>query len=358
MFSVLPDWLIEICKAIRLLGGKGFLVGGCVRDRLLGYSIKDYDLEVYALPSQTLKELLEKFGKINVVGEQFAVYKLQPKAAAPVEVDVSLPRRESKRSRGHRGFLIEGDPWMTFEEAVSRRDFTINAILQDPLTESIIDPLCGVNDLVNRRLRVANPKTFKEDSLRVLRAAQLASRYNLSITSETIKLCRETALEDLPKDRVYKEFEKILLFSPNPSIGLRYLQKLCVIQRLFPSLIELQSSPTMNTPYSQDTNWNYTLKSLERGKVVVEALCIPKRISILLAIIGIRLSLPNLVKFLDELGIHTVQGYPVRRQVIGLRKVHLIPYKIFYQRLYRQIAIICFRRLGRIIDLELLKLSL
>lgn len=357
MSSKLPDWLMELCRAIGSLGGKGFLVGGCVRDRLLGYTIKDYDIEVYALPSHSLRLLLEQFGSVNTVGEQFAVYKLRPTADPAVEVDVSLPRRESKQGKGHRGFLIEGDPWMTFEEATRRRDFTINAILQDPLTESIIDPLNGLRDLRNRKLRIANPSAFAEDSLRVLRAAQLASRYNLQITKETKKLCREINLEDIPKERIYKEFEKILLLSPKPSVGLDCLLKLCVVHRLFPSLMELQSSLVVWNPFSQrkeETIWDYIASALDRSRLFIGNLSDPQKLSVLLSIIGSGLSLPNLTNFLDKLGIRSCQKYPVRDQVIALKRTYLTPYKVFYQGVKHSVTLACFKRLARIVDLQLL----
>ncbi len=354
MLSILPDWLIELFKSIRETGGKGFLVGGCVRDRLLGFLTKDYDIEVYALPNALLKEMLEKFGKVSIVGEQFAVYKLRPKAAPSVEVDVSLPRRESKYGKGHRGFIIEGDPWMTFEEAVSRRDFTVNAILQDPLTESIIDPLNGLSDLVSKKLRHANLNTFTEDPLRALRAAQLASRYNFSITKTTRELCREINLTDLPKERVYQEIEKILLLSPDPSVGFNYLLRLHVIQKLFPSLLELVSSSIIDNPYSRNSNWDYTMQSLRRGKVITKNLSQPEKLSVLFSILGIRLSLSNLIKLLDALGIQTYQKYPMRHQILTLRKIHILPYKVFCQNLKKEVIISFLRRLERVTSLELL----
>jgi tRNA nucleotidyltransferase (CCA-adding enzyme) len=114
---------------VRAEGGRALLVGGCVRDELMGREAKDWDLEVYGIESVRLRALLDQFGEVNVVGEAFTVYKLD------THLDVSMPRRERKSGRGHRGFVIEGDPAMTVAEATVRRDFTINAILKDPLTE-------------------------------------------------------------------------------------------------------------------------------------------------------------------------------------------------------------------------------
>src|SRR5947207_5990843 len=133
----IPERVLALAKAVREEGGRALLVGGCVRDELMGQQPKDWDLEVYGIDPARLRELLDQFGQVNVVGEAFTVYKIG------AHLDVSLPRRERKTGRGHRAFIIEGDPAMTFENATSRRDFTINAIVQDPLTGEIIDPFQG-----------------------------------------------------------------------------------------------------------------------------------------------------------------------------------------------------------------------
>ncbi len=131
MLKKLPDWLIDLCKDIKSSGGRAFLVGGCVRDGLLGHLVKDYDIEVYGLPSAQVREILERHGKVNTVGEHFAVYKLRPSRKSDTEVDVSLPRRESKHGSGHRGFIVQGDPWLSF------RKLQVDVIL--PLT-----PFCMI----------------------------------------------------------------------------------------------------------------------------------------------------------------------------------------------------------------------
>src|SRR5882724_6563968 len=136
-----PERVVDIAKAVREAGGRALLVGGCVRDLIIGLDPKDWDVEVYGIEPAKLRAVLDDFGQVNVVGEAFTVYKLGP------DLDVSLPRRERKSGRGHRAFVIEGDPSMTFEEAARRRDFTVNAILQDPLTGEIIDPFGGQEDL-------------------------------------------------------------------------------------------------------------------------------------------------------------------------------------------------------------------
>ena len=172
MTSPVPEKILRLAHAVGEAGGRALLVGGCVRDRLLGRGVKDWDVEVYGVEPARLRELLGRFGRVNVVGEAFTVYKLGQ------DLDVSLPRRERKTGRGHRAFYIEGDPSMSFEDAARRRDFTVNAILEDPLTRAIIDPFHGREDIAAKLLRAVAPETFVEDSLRVLRAAQFAARFD------------------------------------------------------------------------------------------------------------------------------------------------------------------------------------
>src|SRR6266853_4600037 len=156
--SDIPEKVLKLAKAIRDAGGRALLVGGCVRDELRGRQPKDWDVEAYGVDPLRLREILERFGEVNVVGEAFTVYKIG------AHLDISLPRRERKTGRGHRAFIVEGDPAMTIEDATSRRDFTINAILQDPLTGEVLDPFGGREDLDARILRAVSPKTFSEDS--------------------------------------------------------------------------------------------------------------------------------------------------------------------------------------------------
>src|SRR5438876_7210804 len=227
----------EIARAVRDAGGRALIVGGWVRDRLLGITsaIENIDLEAFGIAPDRLRALLETFGRVEAVGESFQVYKVG-------EIDVSLPRRDSKAGRGHRGFVVVGDPDMSIEEAARRRDFTINAISFDPLTEEYFDPFDGRGDLERRLLRVVDPATFRDDSLRVLRALQFAARFELTLDERTRVICRDIALDDLPAERIWGEVEKLLL-ARRPSIGFALALDLGVISKLFPELQALVNCP-------------------------------------------------------------------------------------------------------------------
>ena len=166
----LPAAALALARAVRDAGGRALIVGGWVRDRLLGIDAKDLDIEVFGIAPERLKDLVAAFGRVDTVGEAFTVYKV-------AGLDVSLPRRESKTGKGHKGFRVEGDPSLSFDDAARRRDFTINAISFDPLTGEFIDPFHGREDLDARLLRIVDRTTFADDSLRVLRALQFAARF-------------------------------------------------------------------------------------------------------------------------------------------------------------------------------------
>ena len=187
---------LDIARAVKNAGGRALVVGGWVRDELLKFDPKDIDLEVYGISAEPLRALLERLDHVSTVGESFTVYKVGP-------IDVALPRRESKTGRGHRGFTITGDPQLPVEEAARRRDFTINAIAWDPLTQEYLDPHGGREDLERRVLRAVNMATFGDDSLRVLRAIQLAARFELTVDDGTKSLCRSIRLDDLPAERIW-----------------------------------------------------------------------------------------------------------------------------------------------------------
>src|SRR3954466_15437018 len=181
----------RIATAIRDAGGRPPIGGGWVRDRLLALpepEKSNVDLEVFGLPGDRLRALLESFGRVEAVGESFQVYKIG-------DIDVSLPRRDSKAGRGHRGFVVTGDPDMSIAEAARRRDFTVNAISWDPLPREPFDPFDGRSDLERRLLRVVDPLTFGDDSLRVLRGVQFAARFALAVEPSTAALCREIRLD-------------------------------------------------------------------------------------------------------------------------------------------------------------------
>jgi tRNA nucleotidyltransferase (CCA-adding enzyme) len=365
--TTLPDKVQNLARAVRDAGGRALLVGGCVRDHLMGKPPKDWDVEVYGVEPARLREVLDQFGPVNVVGEAFTVYKLGS------DLDVGLPRRERKTGRGHRGFFIAGDPSMSFEDSARRRDFTINAILQDPLTGEIIDPFQGRDDLEKRLLRAVSSDTFGEDSLRVLRAAQFAARFEFEIVAETVVLCREIDLSDLPSERLWGEMEKLLLKAQHPSVGLRRLLELGAIGQLFPEIKAL-------IDVEQDREWHpegdvfvHTGLVIDRAHELIDDLPYAKQVTVMLAALCHDFGKPATTEFIDgrlrsrgheeagvlptlsflaKLNLHTLDGYDVRAQVVALVRDHLKPGEYFKKR--EEVGDGAFRRLARKCELNLL----
>lgn len=212
----LPGRLLRIAAEIREAGGRCYLVGGWVRDALLGKNCRDYDVEVYDLTQDELVPILKRHGKTNLVGKAFGVIHLAMKG---LSLDFSFPRTESKVGYGHRGFVVHTDEKLSFKEAALRRDFTINAMGMELPELTLCDPYGGIDDLKKGVLRHVGP-AFVEDSLRILRGVQFASRFALTLAPETVDLCRTLSLSDLSIERLFEEFKKWLLKPGKPSLGL------------------------------------------------------------------------------------------------------------------------------------------
>lgn len=366
----ISEKVISLSEAVRDAGGRAMLVGGCVRDELMGVSAKDWDLEVYGIEPELLRTIVAEFGEVNAVGEVFAVYKIG------TDLDVSLPRRERKTARGHRGFTVEGDPDMTFAEACSRRDFTINAILKDPLTGEIVDPFDGRDDIRRGVLRMVSRETFAEDSLRVLRAAQFAARFRFEVEPETAELCKTIDVTDLPHERIWGELEKLLLLAEEPSIGLKLLYDWGVIRQLFPELQALVGVP-------QEPDWHpegdvdvHTLMVVDEARRLIDDLDHPRKVTVMLGAVCHDLGKPPTTEFvegrirsrghdeagveptislLDRLGIFTLGGFDVREQVIQLVRYHLKPGEYYNaENRGNPVGDGAFRRLARKVEPDLL----
>lgn len=355
-----------IAEAVREAGGRALIVGGWCRDRLLGHAAKDIDLEVFRLPADPLRSLLERFGTVQTVGESFTVYKVGP-------IDVALPRRESKVARGHRGFDVRGDPDMSFEDAARRRDFTINAVGFDPLTGEWLDPFGGRDDLRRHVLRAVDPRTFAEDSLRVLRAVQFAARFDLALDPATAALSRAIPLDDLPAERIWGEMEKLLLQAPRPSIGFAVALDLLVVDRLFPEMRALVGCAQEADWHPEGDVWVHTLLVIDNAVEQATDLDRARRLTIMLGAVCHDFGKPATtefrdgrirsfnheeagvaptLQFLDRLNIHTIDGFPVRAQVVGLTAHHLKPG--MWHKVRDEVSDGAFRRLAQKVDLELL----
>jgi tRNA nucleotidyltransferase (CCA-adding enzyme) len=252
------DTLDPIFSAIRQAGGRPLVVGGYVRDLILGVQSKDVDVEVYGLGLTRLVEVLSQFGKVDAVGASFGVLKVHG-----YDVDWSLPRTESKSGRGHKGFLVSTDPWMSIEDAAARRDFTFNALLMDPEDGTIIDPFNGCNDLDRSVLRHTS-EHFGDDPLRVLRGFQFCGRFDLVAAHETVEVCRSLRPEayTLARERVWDEWYKWASRSVNPVAGLVFLRVTGWLY-LYPELAALLGVEQDETWHPEGSAWRHTCLAVE-----------------------------------------------------------------------------------------------
>jgi len=227
----IPGFILEIAERVERQGGTAYIVGGWVRDCLLGIPSADFDIEVYGLDVQQLLSILSEYGKPSQVGKSFGIVTLH---RGEQQFDFAFPRTENKTGKGHRGFMVTPDPALTFDAASARRDFTINAMGMKLPDFEIVDYHGGRNDLERRLLRHVSG-AFAEDPLRVLRAVQFAARFEMDIAPETQRLCTTLPLEELSAERIFGEMKKLLLKSRRPSIGLDWMRRLKLL-RYFPEL--------------------------------------------------------------------------------------------------------------------------
>ncbi len=373
MSSIVPPELaLDIARAVRDAGGRAFIVGGWVRDRLRGEASKDIDIEVFGIPGSTLPALLATLGRVEPVGQSFPVFKVARQGSDQQAIDVALPRRESKRGRGHKAFDVQGDPSMTLADAARRRDFTINAIAWDPLTSEYQDPWGGGADLERRLLRAVDLSTFGDDSLRVLRAVQFAARFDFALDGPMAALCRRISLDDLPAERIWSEIEKLLLQAARPSIGFVLALDLGVIESILPEMRPLVGCEQEPEWHPEGDVWVHTLMVIDKARQLNSDLDRPRLTTVMLgamchdlgkpattAVIDGRIrsidheqaGVAPTLAVLDRLNVHTIDGFDIRAQVVGLVANHLKP-GMFHKA--PTVGDGAFRRLAQKVDLELL----
>jgi len=266
----------EIAKRVAQEGGRAYFVGGFVRDGLLnniGTEVDfgtdflmhkcidadtDIDIEVHGLEPEVLEKILDSVGERIEIGKSFGIYALKG-----YSIDIAMPRREKNVGKGHKAFDVEVDPYIGLEKAAIRRDFTINALMADILSGEVIDLFGGLDDLRSKVLKHVDDDTFKEDPLRVLRAAQFAARFKFLLAPETVKLCKSMDVSYLSPERVMGELKKALLKAEKPSIFfeiLRETEQLDVWFLEVKALIGVEQNPKF---HPEGDVWIHTMKVLD-----------------------------------------------------------------------------------------------
>lgn len=262
---------VTLAERVSAAGGRAYFVGGFVRDRLMGQDGKDIDIEIHGITPKTLEAVLDSLGERTIMGISFGVYGLKH-----FELDIAMPRSETKTGRGHKDFTIDVDPFLGTEKAAQRRDFTINALMQDVLTGEVIDHFGGIEDLRKRRIRHVNDASFGEDPLRVLRAAQFAARFEFDVAQETVEICAAMDLSALAGERIMEELNKALLKANRPSIFFETLCRMNQLHDWFPEVEALIGTPQEPRFHPEGDVYTHTMLVLDHAALLREQAVFPR----------------------------------------------------------------------------------
>lgn len=251
-----------ILNAIHAHGGKALLVGGAVRDLLLGLQVKDLDIEIYGLTTEALEKILRSFGPVSLVGKSFGVLRLHS-----LDIDWSLPRADSAGEKP----TVVIDPNMSFGQAFKRRDLTINAMGIDLHTYELIDPFNGQQDLKNKLLRPTDIQLFEEDPLRFFRVMQFIGRFEMEPTESLNALCRVMDISQVSIERIEMEFEKLLLKSVRPSRGIRWIAMLDRLHGIVPELAATCGVAQNPAWHPEGDVFEHTMQALDAAAAIVYA---------------------------------------------------------------------------------------
>lgn len=246
-----------IAQRVHEAGGRALLVGGCVRDEILGIPCYDIDCEVHGIAPDDLRALLGAFGEIDESGKQYGIYTI--KGAG---IDIALPRKETRTGSGHKDFSVTTDPSLSPGQAAARRDFTVNAIMRDALTGEYVDPYGGMEDLKKGVLRAMPGGQFEEDPLRVLRGAQFAARFHLTPDEETIGKMQRMPVDQLSAARVMAETKKALLMADEPEMYFRILEQAGALEPWFHELAALRKAPQNPVYHPEGDSFEHTMMVL------------------------------------------------------------------------------------------------
>ena len=252
----------EIANQIKEHGGRLYLVGGAVRDELLGNITHDQD---YCVTGLTIKQFQEMFPESHLRGKSFAVFDIDGK-------EFAMARIETKLGTGHKEFEINTDANITIEQDLARRDITINAIAKDVLTQQIIDPYNGKQDLREKIIR-ATTEHFKEDPLRVYRVARFAAQLEFEVEKNTIAMMKQlkSELNSLSSERVFAEFRKALN-TEKPSIFFQILRQADVLDVHFKEIKDLIGVEQPIQYHPEGDAYNHTMLVLDKSAELTENL--------------------------------------------------------------------------------------
>ena len=262
--------IIKIAQKIEKAKGRLYLVGGAIRDDLLGKKTHDED---YCVTGMTAEKFQKIFPEAHIRGKAFEVFDMYGK-------EFAIARTESKYGLGHKEFEINTSPKITIEQDLARRDITINSIAKDVLTGKIIDPFNGRKDIENKIIK-ATTKAFKEDPLRVYRVARFAAQLGFKVEKQTIEQMTElkNELDTLSGERVFEELKKALNTS-KPSIFFGVLRKTGVLDIHFKEINNLIGAEQPVQYHPEGDAYNHTMLVLDKSAELTEEYPINRKLEI------------------------------------------------------------------------------
>lgn len=247
--------IFEIANKIKRCGGNLYLVGGAVRDKLLGKEVNDED---YCVTGISSKQFEKMFPQAHTRGKFFEVYDIEGK-------EFAMARKEKKKGKGHKQFEIETGNYITIEEDLKRRDITINSIAEEVTTGKLIDPFNGIEDIKNKLIRAIS-NAFLEDPLRVYRVARFSASLNFDVENSTINMMKKlkNELNTLSKERVFTEFRKALATN-NPSKFFNILKQANVLDVHFKEIYDLIGSTQPEKYHPEGDSYNHTMIVVDKS---------------------------------------------------------------------------------------------
>ncbi len=328
----------RIAARVHEAGGSTYYVGGFVRDRLMGIDNKDVDIEIHGISPEKLGEILDSLGKRTEMGASFGIYGLRGYG-----LDIAMPRKEEATGRGHRDFAVYVDPYLGTYKAALRRDFTMNALMEDVLTGKVVDHFGGVEDLHKGILRHVNSTTFVEDPLRVLRAAQFAARFDFSLAPETVELAKTMDLSTLASERIFGELEKALLKADRPSVFFREMSRMEQMELWFPEVERLKGIEQNPVYHPEGDVYVHSMQVLDRAALYRDQAKDPVSfmLSALVHDFGKITATKTTEKGIQAIG-HETEGLPLvetfirrltnevqlRKYVLNMTKLHMRPNRL------------------------------
>lgn len=304
----------RIAEIVSEKGGKVYYVGGWVRDKILGKVNKDVDIEVYGVTPEELKDIVSSLGVLKTQGASFGVYNLRG-----YDIDIAQPRMETATGRGHKDFEVFVDPFISEDKAAKRRDFTMNAMMQNVLTGELVDCFGGQQDLENHLIRHVDDVTFAEDPLRVFRAAQFAARFDFDVAPETMDLMKTMDVTTLSRERVYGEMKKALLKAEKPSKFFEVLKEADLLKDWFPELERLVGCEQDPMYHPEGDAWNHTMLVIDEAAKRRDKVSNPE--FFMVAALCHDMGKPDTLSVTEDGHVHTYghekAGVPVAKQFLN-----------------------------------------